>query len=274
MIDAETSPTVALITGAGGAIGLAIARRIAARPGHRAVLLCRDERKAERAVRAIRDSLGQADVSYVLADLASLASIRALADTWRGPLHVLVNNAAIVPRERETTEEGIERQFAVNVLGYCRLTRALTPVLIESAPARIVNVASYWAGDLDLDDLEFVRRGYDRHGAYRQSKQANRMLTVACAERLAPCGVTVDACHPGDVSSALSDALGFGGHETPDEGADTPVWLALDRAPSGTTGKYFEHRREVRCRYGEDRARVAALDEICARYDKLDERFR
>jgi NAD(P)-dependent dehydrogenase (short-subunit alcohol dehydrogenase family) len=89
-----------------------------------------------------------------------------------------------------------------------------------------VNVASYWAGGLDLGDLEFKRRPYDNDQAYRQSKQADRMLSVAFAERLREHRVWVNACHPGDVRSRLSANLGFGGHETPEQGAATPVWLA------------------------------------------------
>jgi NAD(P)-dependent dehydrogenase (short-subunit alcohol dehydrogenase family) len=124
----------------------------------------------------------------------------------------------------------------------------------------VINVASYWAGDLDLSDLEFKRRRYSNGPAYRQSKQANRMLTVAFAERLRPYGVTVNACHPGDVNSTLSNNLGFGGHESPDEGARTPVWLAT--SPVGRR----EHMREVRCRFGADRQAIEKLYEICLSY--------
>jgi NAD(P)-dependent dehydrogenase (short-subunit alcohol dehydrogenase family) len=131
----------------------------------------------------------------------------------------------------------------------------------------VVNVASYYAGDLDLDDLEFRRRPYDNRRAYRQSKQANRMLTVAFARRLAGDGVAVNACHPGDVNSRLSNDLGFGGHESPDRGAETPVWLATTPAGQENSGKYFEHRRESRCRFGSDLEAVERLYEICLGYD-------
>jgi retinol dehydrogenase-13 len=93
------------------------------------------------------------------------------------------------------------------------MTTAFQDHLARSAPARVVNVASYWAGGLDLEDLEFKRRRYDNDGAYRQSKQADRMLTVAFAERLERSHVTVNACHPGDLVSTLSRNLGFGGHQ-------------------------------------------------------------
>jgi NAD(P)-dependent dehydrogenase (short-subunit alcohol dehydrogenase family) len=258
------SPIVALVTGATGAIGQAIAGRIAARSEYEVVLLCRDAAKAEAAVADIQDRTGNPRVRYEVVDLARKASVAALAKRWAGPVQVLVNNAAVAPRRREVTPEGIELQFATNVLGYFWMITAFREHLTESAPARVVNVASYWAGGLDLQDLEFQRRPYDNDAAYRQSKQADRMLTVAFADRLKDAGVTVNACHPGDVASTLSRSLGFGGHETPDQAAITPVWLATEAIGSMATGHYFEGQREVRCPFGADREAVEALYRACA----------
>lgn len=183
-----------------------------------------------------------------------------------GPLHILINNAAASPRQRQETPEGIEVQFATNVLGYFWMPQLFSDHLKASAPTRVINVASYWAGDLDLKDLEFKRRRYDKGTAYRQSKQANRMLTVAFAQRLKPYTITVNACHPGDVNSRLSNDLGFGGHTSPDDGADTPVWLATDPVGQRETGKYFEQQHETRCKFGEDTAAVEALYAACLSY--------
>lgn len=257
---------VAMVTGATGAIGGAIARRLAATPGFRVVLVARDTDKAAATVMALRQATGNPGIDYEYADLSLQADIRALARRWQGPLHVLVNNAAETPRERQVTAEGIERQFATNVLGYFRLIEALTPALQAAAPARVVNVASYWAGGLDLDDLEFKRRRYDNDSAYRQAKQADRMLSVAFAVRLEPYKVTVNACHPGDVRSRLAGNLGFGGHETPDQGARTPAWLATEEIGGKVTGKYFERQRETPCRYAVDRAAIKALYAACLTY--------
>ncbi len=257
---------VALITGATGAIGKAIARQIAAQ-GYQIVIVARDETKAKRSVREIIQATGNTSIRYELADLSRRAEIYALADRWRGSLHVLVNNAAVTPRARQETPEGIELQLATNVLGYFWMMQSFREHLILSAPSRVVNVASYWAGDLDLSDLEFKRRRYSNGTAYRQSKQANRMLTVAFAERLKSHGVTVNACHPGDVNSQLSNNLGFGGNASPDQGAETPVWLATESIGGQVTGKYCEHLRESRCRFGEDRDAVEALYEACTQYE-------
>jgi NAD(P)-dependent dehydrogenase (short-subunit alcohol dehydrogenase family) len=257
---------VYLVTGATGAIGKAIARQIAGRPDTEIVLACRDEKKAGQTVREIVETTGNPRVRYELVDVSRKASVQALAQRWRGPLHVLVNGAAVTPRRRQETPEGIELQFATNVLGYVWMIQALSEHLKRSAPSRVVNVASYWAGDLDLADLEFKRRRYDNNQAYRQSKQADRILTVSFAERLKPFGISVNACHPGDVRSTLSNNLGFAGHQTPDEGARTPVWLALDPIGHEQSGKYFEQMQAVRCPFAADRESVNGLYEACLRY--------
>jgi NAD(P)-dependent dehydrogenase (short-subunit alcohol dehydrogenase family) len=255
-----------LITGATGAIGKAIARQLAEHTDFEVVLAARDEAKAGQAVTETQRATGNPNLRYEIVDVSRRAAIQALVERWHGPLHVLINNAAASPRQRQETPEGIEVQFATNVLSYFWLTQLFTERLKESAPARVINVASYWAGDLDLSDLEFKRRRYNNGTAYRQSKQANRMLTGAFAERLKPFGVTVNACHPGDVNSRLSNDLGFGGSTSPDEGADTPVWLATDPIGLAETGKYFDRRHAVRCPFVEDRVAVEALYAACLAY--------
>jgi NAD(P)-dependent dehydrogenase (short-subunit alcohol dehydrogenase family) len=257
---------VFLVTGSTGAIGEAIARQLASVEDHEVVLVGRNESRTRQTVSEIIRTTGNERVRHELADLSRQADIQALADWWQGPLHVLINNAGVTPRTRQETPEGIELQFATNVLGYFWMTKAFQDVLAKSAPARVVFVASYWAGDLDLNDLEFRRRRYNNNRAYRQSKQADRMLTAAFAERLKSHGISVNACHPGDVNSRLSNNLGFGGHESPDEGADTPVWLATEEIGQMVTGKYFEHRQEILDRFTQDRAAVEALFQKCLDY--------
>lgn len=264
---ARFASKIYLVTGATGAIGKAIARQLAAKPNTEVVLVCRNPSKAEQAVAEITSATGNSKVRFELADLSRLNEIQKLAERWTGPLHALINNAACTPRTRQETPEGIEMQFATNVLGYFRLIEAFTDILKASAPARIVNVASYWAGGLNLNDLEFTRRRYDSDSAYRQSKQANRMLTLVFSEKLQPYGISVNACHPGDVNSKLSNDLGFGGHETPDQGAETPVWLATHPIGLETTGRYYEHKHEVACSYNRDKQAANVLYLACASYN-------
>ncbi|MEJ2711248.1 MAG: SDR family NAD(P)-dependent oxidoreductase [Anaerolineales bacterium] len=265
----NTNQPIAMVTGGNGAIGKAIAQGIAEK-GYTVVLACRDEAKARQAVQDLIQTTGNQNIRYELVDVSRQASIQDLAERWTGPLHVLVNNAAATPRQRRETPEGIELQFATNVLGYLWMALAFHPYLKNAAPARIVNVASYYAGDLDLDDLEFERRRYDNNRAYRQSKQANRMLTVALAERLQADGISVNVCHPGDANSKLSNNLGFGGHESPEQAARTPVWLATEPTGQQQTGKYFANKRQVQDQYAGDRQAIEALYHKCLQYTQGD----
>ena len=262
----DVANRVAIVTGAYGAIGAAIARGLAAVPGFEVVLAGRDRAQLDRAVAAARSCSAGGTVRGEVVDLSRRASVEELASRWRGALHVLVNNAASCPRRRSETREGIEVQLATNVLAYAWMMEAFDGVLRASAPARVVNVASYWAGNLDAEDLQFHSRPYDNDSAYRQSKQANRMMTVHYAERFAGSGVTVNSCHPGDVRSKLSGDLGFGGHESAEQGADTPVWLAASADVEGRTGLYFAHRREQGCPYGKDRDGITKLMEALSPY--------
>jgi retinol dehydrogenase-13 len=255
------------VTGATGAIGKAIAVGLASLPNYRLLLPCRDLERGAAAANQVRNESGNAEVHALPADLSRRRSIYQFAAAVEDPVQVLVNNAAVTPRKRTETPEGIEIQFATNVLGYYWMIQALRQQLLAAAPARVVNVASYWAGGLDLGDLEFRRRPYANDQAYRQSKQADRMLAVAFAGRLRVDRVWVNACHPGDVRSRLSSNLGFGGHETPQQGAATPVWLATAAELEGMTGGWFEQRRASRCRFGEDSKAVKSLFERCAAYD-------
>lgn len=257
---------VALVTGANGAIGLAIATGIARLPDWEVVVVCRDETKAKACVERVEKATRSGRVRHATADLSRRGAIRELGARFSGPLHALVNNAAIAPRKRSETPDGIELQLATNVLGYVWLTEALLPALEAAGSARVVNVASYWAGDLEVDDLEFRRRRYDNDTAYRQSKQANRMLTCAWAERLSKQKISVNSCHPGDVRSTLSQDLGFGGSQTPEQGARTPVWLATSSSVEGETGGYYADESRKSDPFAADRAAISALDRLCAGY--------
>ncbi len=255
-----------VVTGATGAIGGALARRLAALPECRLILPVRDAAKGERLATELRQVRAGLELRIQVVDLGRKSQIEAFAERLDAPVQVLLNLAAVTPRQREQTPEGIERQLATNVLGYFWMIRSLLPQLRAGAPARVINVASYWAGGLRLDDLEFRRRRYDNDAAYRQSKQADRMLSTAFAERLAGDRISVNACHPGDVPSRLARNLGFGGHQSAAEAADTPAWLATDDQGQAVSGAYFARRRREPCPFMQDRAGVEALFERCGEY--------
>jgi len=255
----------AIVTGAYGAIGEAIACGMAEND-HDLTLVGRDSRKLERLAHEIRRSTSNNNVHFSAVDLSRKAEIESFASAWKGPLHVLINNAAVTPRQRQETGEGIELQFATNVLGYVWMMEQFNTFMKGLDDARIVNVASHWAGDLDLNDLEFENRRYNNDTAYRQSKQANRMLSAAYAERLKEKGISVVAVHPGNVSSKLSNNLGYGGYETPEKGAETPLKCALDPDLKGVTDKFFENKKEQYCPFMANKAEVEKLYQICREY--------
>jgi retinol dehydrogenase 12 len=255
----------AILTGAYGAIGSAIAEGLA-KQGFTLVLAGRDADKLEQLTTELQQSTGNTNISFHALDLSRKQEIESFAQQWDQPLDLLVNNAATTPRSREETPEGIELQFATNVLGYFWMTQYFHPFMEGREDTRIVNVASYWAGDLDLNDLEFETRRYNNDTAYRQTKQANRMLTVAFAEKLADKNISVLAAHPGDVNSKLSNNLGYGGWESPQQGAATPLFCATDPSLKGITGKYFENQTQTPCRFSQDKNAVKRLFEICESY--------
>ena len=171
---------LAIVTGATSGIGYEAALALAG-AGARVVLAARDAAKAGEAVAAIRQVHPGAALEVRLLDTASLASIRAFAETWRAkgrPIDILILNAGIswVPR-REETEDGFERQLAVNYLGHFALAGLLLPSLRPASASRIVPVASlsHLRGRLHLDDLQ-LRNAYQARDAYRQSKLAMLMF--------------------------------------------------------------------------------------------------
>jgi NAD(P)-dependent dehydrogenase (short-subunit alcohol dehydrogenase family) len=255
----------AIVTGAYGAIGKAIAGKIAGH-GFRTCLVGRDEKKLTETTEQIKLQTGNSNVFFEVADLSSNKEIINFAARWKGPLSVLINDAATAPKKRTESNDGIEMQFAVNVLSYFRMIVCFKDFMMNEEDPRIINVASYWAGGLDISDLEFKRRHYDNDTAYRQSKQADRMLSVAFAERFLPDEISVNSCHPGDVNSKLSNDLGFGGHDTPDQGASTPVWLAVSPEVKGISGKYFVHREEAFCEFSADKTAIEKLFNLCSSY--------
>ena len=176
-----------LLTGATSGIGRVTARELA-RLGATLFLVCRDRGRGRETVAEIEAASGNRDVHLLIGDLSSQAEIRRVASEFLStgrPLHVLINNAGVVNLHRTLTADGIEQVFAVNHLAYFLLTSLLLPRLRESAPARIVNVASdahRW-GAIDFDDLGGARR-YRWMKAYAQSKLANVLFTLELARRL------------------------------------------------------------------------------------------
>lgn len=251
-----------IVTGPTSGFGREIATVLAIL-GAEVVLACRDLERGRQTAEEIARCAGT-NCAVMHIDVSSLQSIREFArefQTRYDRLDVLVNNAGINSLKRRMSVDGIELTFATNVLGYFFLTVELLDLLRASAPARIVNVASTYASDLDLTDLQFERRPYEGRKAYSQSKACNRMLTWALARRLEGSGVTANAMAPGlvvktglyrDTPPAVRlilrlVSLFFG--RSIAQGADTAIWLAASPEVEGVNGTFFDQRQQVACTF-------------------------
>jgi NAD(P)-dependent dehydrogenase (short-subunit alcohol dehydrogenase family) len=249
-----------LLTGATSGIGLEASVALA-RQGARVVMVGRNGATTRAAVADVAARSGSKEVSSLLADFSSQASVRALADAVRsrvGRLDVLVNNAGGVNKARHLTVDGIEATFAVNHLGYFLLTNLLLDLVVKSAPARVVTVASvgHRRGTLDFDDLGFERGGYSIMRAYSRSKLANVLFAAELARRLAGTGVTSNSLHPGSVDTNIWSGAPLWAKPiiqlafrpffiSAERGGERIVQLAASPDVEGVTGKYFEDGRVV-----------------------------
>lgn len=265
-----------IVTGPTSGFGREIAVQLAAL-GAEVVLACRDTGRGEEVAGEIARRTGRKDCAVMRIDTSSQQSIREFAQQFSkkySRLDVLVNNAGINRSKRQMSVDGIDLTFATNVLGYWLLTRELLDLLRASAPARIVNVASTYAGDLDVTDLQFERRAYDAQKAYKQSKACDRMLTWAFARRLEGSGVAANAMAPGlvvqtglyrDMSPAvrlIMRVLGLFFGRSVAQGADTAIWLASSPEVENVNGKFFDRRQEVPCKF-RNREAEETLWRIC-----------
>jgi retinol dehydrogenase-14 len=244
-----------LVTGANSGIGKATAQGLAAL-GARVVMACRSPKRGEKARRDIVRRTGNDGVSLLVADLSTTAGVRGLARDFlagHDRLDVLINNAAILTSRRRVTSEGFEMQFFVNHLAPFLLTNLLLDTIAASAPARIINVTStaHSSGTIDFDDLQ-CERNYRGYKMYANTKLMNVVFTYELARRLEGTGVTANCVHPGIIHTNLlrnfSSLMNIVFHafqvffKKPEEGADTPVYLAASPDVEGVTGKYFKYR--------------------------------
>jgi len=192
----------AVVTGANSGLGLVTSRELA-RAGARVVMAVRDVGKGEKAARSIS---GEIEVQRL--DLADLASVRAFADSWQGPLDVLINNAGVMAIPQSTTRDGFEMQFGTNHLGHFALTNQLLPHITD----RVVTVSSgeHRRGVIRFDDLNWEAGGYTPWAAYRQSKLANLLFVLELQRRLTAAGSAVRSlsAHPGYAATNLQSHSG------------------------------------------------------------------
>ncbi|HEV2175783.1 MAG TPA: SDR family oxidoreductase [Terriglobia bacterium] len=274
---------VVVITGATSGIGQVAAESLAGM-GARIVQVARDRARAERALARLRERAPHAAHTIHYADLSSLREMKRVAAEIAAAeprIDVLINNAGALFGSRQLTEDSFERTFALNHLAYFVLAHGLRERLVASAPARVVNTSSdaHKVATLDFDDLqsakayranfvESLRYGGAGFKVYERSKLCNVLFTRELARRLAGTGATANCFHPGFVDTRFGDESGGLISSairaakrlalSPQQGAETLVYLASSPDVAGITGEYFYKCRPVR-------PSAAAQDDVTAR---------
>jgi NAD(P)-dependent dehydrogenase (short-subunit alcohol dehydrogenase family) len=257
----------AIVTGAASGIGVETARALAG-AGAAVTLAVRDRARGLAVAAELARSTGNDQVDVGLLELTDPASIDAFTAAWVGPLHILVNNAAVMALpDRTLTPAGQETQFATNHLGHFRLALGLHPALAAADGARIVAVSSsaHLRSPVIFDDLDYSFMQYDPWNAYGQSKTANVLFAVGASKRWAADGITANALMPGSIRTGLQRHIDPAWYESvreqlkdvmptksAEQGAATSVLLAASPLTEGVSGRYFEDVNEAELAHGRD----------------------
>jgi NAD(P)-dependent dehydrogenase (short-subunit alcohol dehydrogenase family) len=249
----------AIVTGGSSGIGVETARALAG-AGADVTLAVRNIDAGERTATDITATTRNASVHVGRLDLAEPESIAAFAESWSGPLHLLINNAGVMALpELQLSRGGWELQFATNHLGHFALASGLHDALAAAGDARIVSLSSrgHLRSPVVFDDINFSSRPYDPWLAYGQSKTANILFAVEATRRWSSNGITANAVHPGAIAetnlsrymdpSVLADLRTSGMYKfkTIQQGAATSVLVATSHQLEGIGGRYFEDCNEA-----------------------------
>jgi dehydrogenase/reductase SDR family member 12 len=240
-----------LITGATGGLGLAAAHGLSSL-GARLIIIGRSRPKIDTALETL-----SLNTIALQADLSLLSEVKRLAShllSREDRIDVLINNVGVLLPERETTTEGMEKTLATNLAGQFALTNTLAPLLVSSAPARIINVSSggMYAEKITPDDLQSDGTEYRGTTAYARTKRGQVILTEMWADRLHGTGVVVHSMHPGWArtegvrrSLPIFNKLMSPLLRSPEQGADTIVWLAASDEAGSSSGRFWFDRQEA-----------------------------
>lgn len=262
---------IAVVTGGSTGIGLETARGLA-RLGARVILIARNEERGLRAADSIRSSTANSSVEFLQADLSSIAELRRVAALLLDScpaVDILINNAGGLVSQRNQSADGIEMTWALNFTSTFLLTHLLLDALRRSGQARVINVASaVMAGELTRKDLD-PAAPYKMYRAYGESKLAVVAFSKELARRLEGTGITVNALHPGVVSTtvfwnSIPKPLRWLRPViarfviSPEQGSETPLFLATSPSVAGVSGRFFENCQEKPAKPAADDAAVQA----------------
>ncbi len=246
-----------IITGGSSGIGKACAIKAAAM-GSRVIIPVRNRDRAIACVKEISDISKNSKVEYIICDLARMEDVIAFSKAFRersDRLDVLINNAGVVSLKRQLTFDGLELHFGINHISHFLLSTLLIDILLKSDDPRIVNVSSgaHKVGTIDFNDMD-LEKGYSVIKAYSRSKLANILFTLELSRRYP--GISSNSLHPGAVGTniGVDRKTGFGRNilkvfgsfvKTPEEGAQTPIYLAFSPDIKGVSGRYFYNEKEA-----------------------------
>ena len=257
-----------VITGGTGGIGQHTAIGLA-KTGARVVVTGRNAERGEAAVAHIREQSGNDDVELVIGDLSTKAGVDALAEALNAKLNridVLVNNAGMMAQERTVNEDGVELNFAVNVVAPHRLTHALSGLLMTGSPARVlVLTGGKAAGPFDPSDLQ-SERSFVPLVNYTMTKRAEEAMALVMAKELEPHGIFVTIVYPGRASTAMTQAMtpsslpwfmrpawpvfrflipANDGGKSAEQAAQSSIYAATTPAIEGKAGLYVDQGQKV-----------------------------
>jgi NAD(P)-dependent dehydrogenase (short-subunit alcohol dehydrogenase family) len=267
---------IVLITGATDGIGKQTAFELA-HLGATVLLHGRNPKRLIDTMNECRKKVPHPKLDFFNADFSSLNAVRRMAVDLGQKykrIDVLINNAGVYMKTRELSQDGYEMTFAVNHLAHFFLTYLCLPLLKASPSARVITVSSvaHLRATLDFENLQGEKK-FDGYDAYSRSKLANVLFAVELAERTKGSKLTSNALHPGVITTKLLEA-GFGMKgSSPEEGAETSVYLAASPEVEGVTGKYFFKKRpqpynpiadnaELRKKFWEHSCRLVGITDL------------
>lgn len=254
----EAIQKTVLITGASSGMGKAAAAMLADK-GYQVILLCKSKERGEKALAQLQQQKPERVVQLMLCDLGSMKEIRKFTKEWkeRGEtLDVLINNAGVISLNRRETLDGLEEQFGVNHIGHFLLTLRLLDTMKRGSRIVVVASGAHKVGKIHFANFNLMY-GFNVIKAYSQSKLANVLFTRELARRLKKYGITVNCCHPGAVATSMGIDRVSGAFKlitgflkpfflTPEEGAQTAIYLATSKEVEKVTGKYFYKEQKAK----------------------------